>query len=963
MMTRHVSAVVLLAGMLLGGATVSGGEQRYAAMLADGSRVAGDELQEWFEPAAQPKLSGRAVFDAGNPFRWLIDNSLSIADTPPAYVEMVGGDRLPGEVLAYQSGDESPYDRLPPHLIVRPSLDVNWPDFGPETPVRVRSEWLQRVVWAGRPAAAYQPGHVFLRDGRQIAFRSLRWTGAAVTLLIDGGGIQEFPFADLAELHLPRQNPWAAYVGQLAFLSPHCDARLIQLETTEGLRLTTSTERFQARHRGDRNKRENWFQLAQPAWSLDPFWVRFPTIRAWRFFKPHEVPLTLIPPAGVRQESTFGGGWRWQRDRNVQQEPLRSGGEPFGWGFGVQALCELTFDLPPIARAVRTRIGLDRLAGDGGCVRGRVLLDGETPKPLFESEILVGSQKVVDTGLKPLPADLGKSPRLVLAVDPVHTGRPAGADPFDIRDALDWLDPEVHLDPEALKAEVARHAFTPLAGLRDWTPAEGDRAAVTPVNLWDEFDPRAPHYRVLMKTAERFVTVTRSFRVGREDRWLGLAVDRPPSSPPSRVQVRIDGRALAEFAVPPRPPQVEPAMERVPVEEFRGRTVTVELIMIPEEPGALLNWQAVALLDHPPGLVPLFEDDAPLAERLMGGEGQVTRIDHEPHTGRFALRVTPPGAADARLPGWDFAIREHPRLGEFRYLRFAWRKQGGKQIVLGLANGGEFGAEVWKRRPFVGRPADDPRRRPRQQVPADERGYRHGYRYDAGSGTPPASVMRLDNKPPEKWTVLSRDLFADFGNFTLTGLSLGCPDGEAAEFDHLWLARTQDDLKAIPGNEPAAKPDTPPADPNLVRKAEQRADYGEVLSTVAPLFTTDESAGGVWLLKTFRGRDHVVRTSPPKPGQACILHAPFHLPAGRKATLKLTVGHEEKADWQLLVKADGQTLHDSLISDTTAKDGWAEIRVDLSPLAGKKVILELHNHPNNWANESAYWHRVAVEHP
>jgi hypothetical protein len=85
------------------------------------------------------------------------------------------------------------------------------------------------------------------------------------------------------------------------------------------------------------------------------------------------------------------------------------------------------------------------------------------------------------------------------------------------------------------------------------------------------------------------------------------------------------------------------------------------------------------------------------------------------------------------------------------------------------------------------------------------------------------------------------------------------------------------------------------------------------------------------------------------------------VPRERKTWLMLAVSHDPRGDWQLIVKANGQVLHTSLVgARTVGKDGWREISLDLSSHAGKKVQLEIHNHPNNWLYEHAYWGRVAI---
>jgi len=49
---------------------------------------------------------------------------------------------------------------------------------------------------------------------------------------------------------------------------------------------------------------------------------------------------------------------------------------------------------------------------------------------------------------------------------------------------------------------------------------------------------------------------------------------------------------------------------------------------------------------------------------------------------------------------------------------------------------------------------------------------------------------------PTEWTLVTRDLFADCGDFTLNGLGLVSIDGQYALFDRILLGRTQADFDA-----------------------------------------------------------------------------------------------------------------------------------------------------------------------
>ncbi|MBI3866502.1 MAG: c-type cytochrome, partial [Planctomycetia bacterium] len=165
--------------------------------------------------------------------------------------------------------------------------------------------------------------------------------------------------------------------------------------------------------------------------------------------------------------------------------------------------------------------------------------------------------------------------------------------------------------------------------------------------------------------------------------------------------------------------------------------------------------------------------------------------------------------------------------------------------------------------------------------------------------------------------------------------------------------------------------DKPPGDPTarqlpgvrdiVARNATDPAQFAALLSEVAPGFTTTAvGEGGVGLLKIHFGREGVVRTHPLKPGTPCVLTRTVDLPAGKKSKLRLSVAHDPQGDWQLIVKANGEKLYDGVIGPKSTKNGWLDLDLDLSKFAGKKVALELHNHPNDWSYEFGYWGRVEV---
>ncbi len=165
--------------------------------------------------------------------------------------------------------------------------------------------------------------------------------------------------------------------------------------------------------------------------------------------------------------------------------------------------------------------------------------------------------------------------------------------------------------------------------------------------------------------------------------------------------------------------------------------------------------------------------------------------------------------------------------------------------------------------------------------------------------------------------------------------------------------------------------DKPPTDPSAkqlpdanVAVPQQTADpakFDEILSHVAPGFSVREAGeGGLALLAEHHGRSGVVRTHPINRDKPCTLRSTIVVPADKQTRLLVSASHHAGGDWRLIVKGNGKVLHDSIVGAKTTADGWADISVDLTPLAGQKVDLELQNMATDWANEFGYWGRVDV---
>ena len=177
--------------------------------------------------------------------------------------------------------------------------------------------------------------------------------------------------------------------------------------------------------------------------------------------------------------------------------------------------------------------------------------------------------------------------------------------------------------------------------------------------------------------------------------------------------------------------------------------------------------------EKPPGEPPLaiFEDGPEFVANLNQGAGQATLLPEDKYSGTASVKVTPDQRYNPALPGLGVKIREKPGDGEYRWLRYAWKKKGGSQVCFQINHDGQWG-------PVGGKPGK--------------------FRYHSGPGPECFGASEnLAKELPGEWVVVTRDLFADFGEFTMSGLALSPMDGEYALFDHIYLGKSPEDLDTV----------------------------------------------------------------------------------------------------------------------------------------------------------------------
>ena len=721
------------------------------------------------------------------------------------YVEMIGGDRLPGVVTGFTPDTLDALDPAPAHLSsrrsftfspsratngseplspsgsshwiggpaalwVKPSVGIAPPEGPPPSHVRVRAGSVRRIVWEDRPdlPGGHTPGNLYTRGGESLAFRSAQFSDDQVRLLTDGG-IRHLPFAEIARLDLPQADPWETYFDDLSRLCPEGDGELIRLQTAGGLAATTSEDRTLTIPLGDSPQTIRWFVAVQPAWALDLLWFDPQAITSWSRSRAEHVPLSRFAPVRVtRRGSLAGGSWRWQVDRNVQGGPLASAGRTFDWGFGVHGDCELYFTLPAAGESFRSQVGLDRVVGRGGCVRARIFLGSTESRPLYESPLIVGSNRVLDTGQLPLPSDPAGERTLILQVDSAHKDRPPDADPLDIRDVCNWLEPRIQLRGETLRREMPRRARESLSAWQGWKIRDNENP-LRFVNLLEQTGHGLGPFATAVVPRAGRLTLEREIEVGPDANWFiaraaGRSVD---PEQPTRVIVDIAGQTVAEWTVGlpadglPQGPEAA-----VPLLAYQGKRVLVTVTQTGGRPADAVAWSSLGVSSAPPPLIAVLEDKADCVPADNPPQGDPRLVGDDRYSGDLSLRMDAGGHCLVKLPA-EIRIRENPGVGEHRYLRFAFRKFGGGRVGLGLDH-----ANV------------------REKLA----------RYDAGPGPPTGGFARRiwELNLPSEWIVQTVDVFGDFGQLDIQALELAVPDGQYARFDQIYFARTRDDFQWLP---------------------------------------------------------------------------------------------------------------------------------------------------------------------
>jgi hypothetical protein len=341
-----------------------------------------------------------------------------------------------------------------------------------------------------------------------------------------------------------------------------------------------------------------WQHVIQPVWSLDALQVPFARICMWWSFAPDRVPLSRVHPT----KSVTPPLQPWRINRNAEGKLFHSGGRQYGWGFGVHAYSELNFTLPRFANSFQARLGLDSIVAGGGCVRARVFGGDTTGKPLYESGLLIGSKKTVDTGPIAIGSPAKGPKRLILQADTAHRDRPRGTDPLNIRDKLDWLDPVIGFDPAVLQDAIHRRAVKQLHPWKGWAVNLDKRGAYTWTSQFRRADwPEMSDFVTVIRAEKHPLVLSREITVGPRDNWITVDTGTFEGGifRPEILSLRIDKKNMTPELIPVRQEwQKRDAPPAFAIGAHRGKKITIDLT---QPAGTDLYWRAARIADKLPG--------------------------------------------------------------------------------------------------------------------------------------------------------------------------------------------------------------------------------------------------------------------------------------------------------------------------------------------------------------------------
>lgn len=514
-----------LISVLLAIAPIPASGERYWVLMRDGKIQTGGQLKHFHDPKHPPSLDGQKLLGVEYPVRSVRDTKQSVAQ-PREQVEMINGDVLSGRVIEAVAGEAA--GRMPDHLVVGSVRHTG--------DLRVRLDWVRRIVAGADRLQRFTPAYLRLTDGSKPECQSIRWLKSGIKILTDGG-VHTIAFDQIAELHLPRRPAWQPIYPGAAWLADQGPS-VVRVVTAGGQAISFPrsmfTTEFDRKLLGKRSPTARTLFSTRPPWAIDLMLIDTADIVWQTYFDADEVPLSMLPIVdGVQKKGLHHFPWRL--GQSVRGGSLHSGEFISELGIGMHAYTRLTFELPPNSKTFACQVGLNHLVGSGGCVHCRIWRDEPTGSPLWERQFLRGSDGVQQVG----PLNISNAKRLILEVDFANENRPQGADPLDVRDSVDWLRPIVRVDAAKVDMEQVAQVIPEIAG---WTitPDQLKRIKLRPA--WVK---RNNQWGTAIVTGSEPLVISRQMDVKLENAWLPVRATCDDTGGNRTIWVRANGEKIS----------------------------------------------------------------------------------------------------------------------------------------------------------------------------------------------------------------------------------------------------------------------------------------------------------------------------------------------------------------------------------------------------------------------------------
>ena len=459
-------------------------EPEYRVIFGEKEVVTGFKLAGWDRVDNLPNLDSVPLFADTKKIRYFerLGASFSQATT---YLEFHNQDILPGQVIGY--GDADPIQGIPEHYIVH--LSGNYRPFAEaDGTVRIKASHVKRVVLQSSRISEneHPPGTVVLRDETLMKATSMRWSETGLRALSDNRSVSanwvqlSAVFPNLDENHTAIDCVLDDYLAA----SNDPTSRLARYATTDGGAFTFRETMLIPLRR----ESNSIFHTVQPAWSLDAIRILFDSITHISYRAHNQLPLSALPATVVDEKNYTGFQWPWKRDQNRLGSILTAGEMISAVGVSTHSYSKLAFQLPAgVVTRFMSYLGIDRSAEGGGCAKVRVAkVDAAgIESVIYQSGFLVGTYPYTIADV----SGLTDASSLIIETDFAHTDRPAGSDPFDIRDDVSWILPLLTLDLNAAR-QKQDHIQRYITSISGWEIPDNFRSHVELTSHWDSSSGR-----------------------------------------------------------------------------------------------------------------------------------------------------------------------------------------------------------------------------------------------------------------------------------------------------------------------------------------------------------------------------------------------------------------------------------------------------------------------------------------